>query len=48
VNHGDLVGVSLSKLRDCRDHAARWPEIGVLPSDEAAFSEEDRRYTVAP
>jgi hypothetical protein len=37
VNHGDLVGVSLSNLRDRRDDAARWPEIGVLPSGEAAF-----------
>ena len=41
MNHGDLVGVGLSNLRDRRDDAARWREIGVLPSEEAAFEEKD-------
>jgi hypothetical protein len=41
VNHGDLLGVSLSNLREYRDEAARWLAIEVLLSDEAALEDED-------
>jgi hypothetical protein len=41
VNHGDLVGVSLSNLREYRDDAARWLAVEVLLSDEAALGDDD-------
>jgi len=41
VNHGDLVAVSLSNLREYGDDAARWLAIEVLRSDEAAPEDDD-------
>jgi hypothetical protein len=41
VNHGDLVEVSLSNLREHRADAARWLAVEVLLSDEAGLEDDD-------
>jgi hypothetical protein len=41
VNHGELVEISLSNLREHRDDAARWLAVEVLLSDEAALEDDD-------
>lgn len=41
VTHGELVEISLSNLREHRDHAARWLAVEVLLSDEAALEDDD-------